>query len=330
MKAALSILLGLLLFATVFTMVAYLVLRPENMGRIVEEADIASALDDAGIAQQIASEANRLIADRGLEKYGISYSEADGSLPVSEEDVKEFLKNDSIKAEMRKLAYDYIEAALAGDYAYHIQSNDVVSFVQAISPEVYDKFGYRLTDDDYGAIADYVGQSVDLDSYSVGSIMDAGNEAGHVQRVLFSEYPFIICVILSALFALDAIVLHRRNIRLAFLNIGVPAVVAASVYVSIGVAAGSLIGALGGESLGALSALASGVSAIAFSYGLACGGIGVALIVLNAVIHVAQGDRDPPRRTAAAMAQNAAVALVMLPINGIAIAACALFLRNIA
>ena len=365
-KFALSAILGSLLFIAVLALVAAMAVQPENVAGIVSGLDIAAALDDVGLTQYIASAVDGIANAGAAPGYSRAYGGGvggaggtDGSdLAAIEEKVRKLAGSERVKAALGDIADKYIEAAVAGDFRYHITSGEATAFVMSISPDIYDAFGFRISSGDYAAIAEQIELHVDLSDLSIESLVDNGGFGSGASDTmsaisdistfpailgkLLSKYPLAICAILCALFAFDILLLHRRKVRLAFLNAGIPALAAASAHIAAGLATGAAVGALSGRGLHAAALLAPGVLAMAQNYGLILAGVGTVLVILYAVIQAALDGRPPSMPKAAAAAGTAAprpngapsplsaasVAVLAALANAAAIVACgALLLR---
>ena len=356
MKIVISFIIGLLLFASVICLIAFMSLRPDGIDKIIAETDLSNVLDDNSLAQYIAAETNQFfsglggdpggmgvpgvpgdqgyLGDPGDSIEGFGYYDA-GAYPaypaIGADDIRKLLNEEAVKAEITKVARRYFEAAARGDYGYHLSREEAVGIFRAVSPQIQEAFGYRLAEEDYGAIADYIDRNVDLRSLSVASFIDEAGADGALPNILFSGYPLAVSVVLCALFAFDAAYIHRSRIRLAFLNVGLPTALASSLYVVAGLALSAQYGASARGSWGAAAPLVAGAFTVALNYGLIFFGIGTVAVILHAVIHAALGSRvPPPRQTAAVGLTSMAAALIVMLVNCLAIFACGAMLLSAA
>jgi len=68
---------------------------------------------------------------------------------IDADSIMEFVKRESVRAELGKIAEQFASAVENGDYSYYLKPKDIVTFLKSISEEIRDEFGIKLTNSDY-------------------------------------------------------------------------------------------------------------------------------------------------------------------------------------
>ena len=206
-KVSLSILFGILLLTFILVSTALIAVHPESASRVIENADVTWILEETDLGNIIVNELN------ASEFINIHF-EVDS--------LNSLLKRENVSAEVGKVARKYARAISEGDYDYYLRSEEIIGFIEAVTPDIFEEFGTRLTDADYRIIADSLNNHVDLSEFSVGKIFDDADMDATVPYMLLSMYPLIIIGLLAVLTVFNTCLLHRKKIRTAFLCAGIP------------------------------------------------------------------------------------------------------------
>ena len=303
-RIALSVFLGVLCFAFILVIAALVTVRPANIPVIVAGADVTWVLEETNIGD--------IVVD-GLNRSDLIKKEIDIY------DIKELLKRENVAAEFGLVAEKYAKAIADGDFNFYMNSRDIVRFIKAIAPELYDELGIRLSDEDYDAIADSINNYVDLKSYSVVRVMEQQSVDVVVPHVVFSVYPLIIVSLLCALVIFNIILLHRKKVGNALLVTGIPLSVSGLVLVALGLVIGPFTGLIGNDIVYGVFMLASGMAALVLILGFSLLILGVAFIILFRMAGKARAKRQP--KISAASGKNTWV-VVGLTTNLCMLAAC--------
>ena len=278
-RIALSTLFGILLFVFVSIFIALTAVRPANIPRIVEQADISLIAEEAGLDEEIINEINDTISNH---------------IQVDIDSVKDFLRRDTVSAEVAKVAERYAAAFVDGDFDYHMTSREIISFIRSIAPDIRDEFDYRLTNEDYDAISEALREEVDLRDFRVGRLLeDAGVENFAMPFILLSVYPLIIVGILCIIFISDIFLVNRRKVRSALLISGIPLALSGLIFTAAGVFFNSIAGLFGNSEIGNYIGFAGGLANLFLLPGLICFAIGVLCIVAFFVIRTIKKLHQP-------------------------------------
>jgi hypothetical protein len=259
-KTALASFLGLLAFAFITVTLVFIMTRPGNVLKVVEKADFARAMEEAGINEARIEDINS--------KIGID-------LVLDEESLKDFLRRDNVSAEVGKLAEKYISAMSEGNFDYHITSREIINTLKAVAPDIRAEFGYRMTDSDYEFIADDIQENFDLKAFRVSTVLGDANVGTAAPYMAFSVYPLIVAALLFALTVFNIFLLYKKRIRNALLVCSIPLMSAGLLFILAGLLAGPFSGLLRNSGVYNLLQMASGVAAMLLIPGLICLFIGL-------------------------------------------------------
>ena len=244
-KTIFSILLSIMLFISIFASIALTVILPKNITTAVTKVDFIWLLEEMG---------HNIEIDR----------------------VEYFFKRDAVTYEISKVAERYIIAAMNGDFDYHITTEEIVDFLKLVSTDVLKEFGYWLTDDDYNLIANLINEYGNLNEYSVGRLLKEANINFAVLYIIFSYYPLKIMGILCIVFIFNIFLLHRKNVRFAFLAVGISAISVGLVYcITASLLFSPLPGLFGYSFIQTFIKVAAGLIYLSLFFGLLSLGLGI-------------------------------------------------------
>jgi len=247
-----SILVSLALFVSTIALIAFIVVRPGNISYAVTRADASLLLEEIGLREQVTSGIN------------IPYM---NSIMIDVYSLNDFLRRSSVRDEIGKIAEKYITAVATGDFGYHISSREVVGFLRALSSEIREEFGVRLTNEEYDAISTLLTRE-HLKGYSAGRLLTEAGVDIAIPYVLLSVFPLMILGILCAMTTYDIFLLNTKKIRLAFLNAGIPIALSGFLCAVAGLLFGPFSGLLGSGDLFIAARIAAGVANVVLVTGL--------------------------------------------------------------
>jgi hypothetical protein len=293
-RAIFSVVLGILLCVFAVAFVAASILRPESLAGVVADADAAAILGGS-------EELDTWLKENTLLPDGSSLDLAG---------VESFISQKVVKEEISKLTTEYLDAVAQGNFDYCISKNDIINILRAVSSEVEEEFGLELTRNDYDIIEEQLNEE-QLDMFSVGNLLKTGGVDFKLPVLLFSPYPFIILALLCGVVTTNILFIHRRKIRTAFLNIGIPAALSGLLYFAAGIAF------IVSKNLGRYVGGASGFVSISGGILLLTG------ILLIAAYIVLKSKLDEPKGKTGA---SSVWKYICLMFNGIALVICAVFI----
>jgi len=106
----------------------------------------------------------------------------------------------------------------------YISPGEIVSLLKNVESDIYDVFGYKMTDADYNSIAASLIESDDLKEYRIEKILRDADMAVSFPYMLLSPYPLIVTGILCLLLFFDIFLFYRKKPGGAFLTAGIPLV----------------------------------------------------------------------------------------------------------
>ena len=293
-KTVLSIFLSLLFFVTLSAVVALTIARPQNIAAAAAQADMGWILDEAGLSEEIA-------AGLSLALYADTASDASDADSISDilsrEDIQaeissagidagnisSFLDRENVREEIGKVAEQYITAATEGNYDYHITAEEITGILKTVAPDIREEFDITLTDEDYKAITASLSAD-ELEEYSAAKLLTQTNVAFTIPNLLLSDYPLILFSLLSALLAFSIFLLHRQQVRAAFLCSGIPIFLTGCLFTAAGLLCGPWANLLRHSELYRITKFSAGFSHTAIVNGLICGGAGLVFLAVFAVI----------------------------------------------
>jgi len=261
LKVFFSIILSILGFVFVTAFIALLVLRPTNISEIVTE-EIETILEETVFVEIVADFAEMIIEDIHealLSEHASDYTDfyEDGDFDdfydindyanidalwdfddFDRDDIlviTELLQREDIAAEINRFAGMYIHALTEGNFDFYLTSSDIVDFIESISPELLDEFGIAFTSEDLELVQETIDAHVELSEFRISRVLEEADVDISVPLVFFSSYPLIIFGILTALFIVDSLLLHRKRILPALILIGLPLIFSGLLYAVSGI-----------------------------------------------------------------------------------------------
>lgn len=302
LQAALSALLGLLLFAAALTVILVTAVRPGNIPKIISNSNIRYILDGTDLSEKIA---------RGLN------SGTQDNLNVNGDDISEFLNRDEVSEQLGEIALKYVDAVTMGDYDYYVTPKEFVSFLKSVSSAIEDEFNYKLTSEDYERMLSAFNENDSLKQFGVARILDDADISPAVPYVLFSRYLPLICGLLCALLVLDIFLLHRGKIRAAFLVVGIPTALTGLICIISCLLFGKFPDIFSNSSLYPIIAHLSGLALVLTAAGLISFALGILAIAIFLMIRKIRKNDCSQRVT-----KSKKIRLAGLIANGVILAAC--------
>ena len=278
-RTLLSILLAILAFVFTCVLIALLIVRPGNITEIIVNTDVAWIMEETGLDEIILEQVSEsVLSDINIDIY----------------DIEEFIKRETVSAEIGKIAEGYMRAILDGDMGFYMSSRDISNIIRAVAPDIREQFDYRITEEDIDEIVKTLDNQVDLQEFSVGRIMEDANVdlsiPGTLPGTLLTIYPLIVISILCALMLLDMFLLHRKKVRNAFLTASIPTMLSGFVYLIPGLLLSSLSSFFGDSVLSIITRFTGGIARLFLMHGLICFGLGIVFLVVCIVINVIAKD----------------------------------------
>jgi phosphopantetheine adenylyltransferase len=268
-RVAFSILLGIFTFAFVVVFIALTVVRPTNIPNIIGRAEISRIIEDIGLTNEVVSEINdSIIIDISFDIDGI----------------KDFLKRDTVSAEISKVAERYVTAITDSDFDYHITAREVVGFVRSVASDIRDEFGYRLTNEDYDMITESLNAEINLKDFRIGKLMENAGMNNAVPYLLLSVYPLIIVGVICVLLVFNIFMLNRKKVRAAFMITAIPFILSGLIYSVAGLLLGPFSGLLANSGIYNYVRVVAGIANLVLFPGIICLGIGVLTFAVYFVI----------------------------------------------
>jgi len=277
-RVLLSVLLAIIGFAFILALIALIAVRPSNISKIVARADVAWLMEETDLGETIVT---------GLQ--GSDLIDAD----IDVDALIDFISRENVSEEIGRIAEGYARAIAEGDHDYYLTSRDIVNFIRAISPDINDEFGARLTNDDFSAISESLNEYVDLRDYRVGTVLDQSGVSFTLPSILLSIYPLVIVSILCSLVVFNLFILHRRKAGSSFMFIGVPLILSGLICIAAGSLLGPFSSFIRNNEIVGIIRLASGLSSLFIISGLVCLALGAISIVLFVLAAKARKKREP-------------------------------------
>ena len=277
-KVALSIVLGVLVFAFLVTSIVLMATRPGSATRVIEMADVTWLLEDTEIGAAIIDSLN---------------SSTFSHVSFSAKNINEFLNRENVAAEIGKVAEKYTTAIAEGNYDYYLSSREIARFVRSVEFDIYDEFGIVLKDADYEFITNSINDYVDLSDFSVGRVFEDAELDAAIPYLLFSIYPLIIIALLGSVCVFDLFLLHRKRIRAAFLSAGIPFVLSGLLCVIASLLLGPYSGLFRNSGFYGVAGLIAGAVNLLLLPGLISLVVGVLSIVVFVIIAGKREHRIP-------------------------------------
>ena len=214
----LSIILGVVLFAALLFFAAFSLIKPENVVKAVTEADIVCIIDEA-ISFDTIAEVISALADPSF----ISFNLIDESFTnLNAEDFYDFFKNKNVRNEIGNVAGLYAVAIKEKNFYYYFAPRDAVNLIRAIESEIREFTGYKLNNEDYKLINEFLSVFADMKKYTVDYLLAEFGINQSVPYAMFTIYPLMISGLICLLIIFNIIILNRRKIRGVLLNVGTP------------------------------------------------------------------------------------------------------------
>jgi hypothetical protein len=281
-KAILSAVLGILGFAFIIALIALIAVRPGSISHAVASSDVSWILEETDIGGTIGDG----LRQAELIEEGIGL-----------DNVRELIERENVTSELGRIAEQFARAIAEGDSDFYLTDSDIVDFVRAISPDILEELGIQLTSEDFDIISDNINEYVDLTEFRVGVVLEQSDVGFAVPHLLMSAYPMIIMAILCALIVFNVMLLHRKNIAIAFLTISIPFMLAGLLYIAAGLMLGPFSSLIDGDALSEILWLISGFSLIFMISGLICFVLGALAFI--AFFHIKKARKQRPRKQAA-------------------------------
>jgi len=228
-KVILSIILSILGFIFITSFIALFVVRPAHIIDIVN-MEIQALVEETEFSEFLTESFQEALPP-----------EAEVSLEI----VREFLQRENVSDQINSLAERYIRAFTEGDFDFYISSGDIADMVEVLAPDILEEFGVDLTQQYIDQIAEIIDDYVDLSELRIGRVIEETEVDLTAPRIVFSPYPLIIMGILSAWFIVNAFLIHRKRIAIAFIMVGMPLLLAGLTFVGGGFILNFLSGMIG-------------------------------------------------------------------------------------
>jgi len=264
----LSIVLGVLMFILTCVFIILLVLRVGNVANVIRNTEINEILYETELSHYILFQINSLpFNDTWIE------------LP----DVEDFIRSDAVSDEIGNIAGAYANAIIEGNLDYYLTTEDILSIVQNLEPELRHLFDHQMTEADYEYLAVILDDIVDFEGLSVGGIIEDTGIDLSLLRLAVSPVLLWGAGILCAITVLFTFLLHWRRIPDALLFTGVPIMLSGLVCFTAG-AIFAFYPYLLGDTLAGLLRYAGGLTPLIIRHGIAFAVAGVLIIVASRVL----------------------------------------------
>ena len=264
-----AILFSVLILVFSIAIIALAIVRPHNIRTAIMEADVSMIVDQTGLNDVIVN---------SIAKSPFQY------INVDIESIDYFIRRKNVREEISKVVEKYASAITNGDFDYHITPREITDFLKAIAPDIRDEFEYRFTSNDYKQITDSLIFNETLKDYGVGKVLGVAGIDAVALYVLFSIYPLLVAAILFATLIFDIFLLHRKKVRNAFLNIGIPLAFSGVIVAGGSLMFGPLSKLLNSSGLYLVANAVGGYINLAFFAGLICLGAGIVAIMAYYIV----------------------------------------------
>ena len=245
------------------------VIRPSNIEAFIENTDIAWVLEETGVQNQINEALTNFPAHT-----------ADTHVRASE--IEAFLQSENVTGEMATVFSGFVYAFVEGNLDHHVTSGEIVAIARNLEPEIQNHFGYTMTEEDFRILQTTL-DHVDLETLSVGRIIEETDINPNLMSTAFSIYPMLITGTLSILSLLSIFAVNGRNIPKALRVTGVTLLLPGLLFVPLGLMFLASPGVFSGGMYVAARAIGGPVTLLV-QYGLICGIIGIGLVVASGVV----------------------------------------------
>jgi len=260
--------LCIVMFLLLCLFTALLVVRTGNVPRIVRNTDITGIFDDTDIGYYM--------------EYQLHYLPFNNS-SIWLANIEVFLRSDAVSNEVGIIAERYARALSAGNLDYYLTTDEILDILENLGPELNELFDHHMTQEDNVILADTLDDILDLESLTVGGIIEDLGIGTTIPYLLVS--PYLLWGVGLICFGMLFIIFYycRRKIANAFLIAGIPILLTGFIYLAGGIVLDTHPELLGGR-LYNLARMAAGAAGILEDYGIVLSVAGALTVAVSFVL----------------------------------------------